>query len=92
MRARSRARAEDKYTSFNVDGTEHLLRESLNTLEQRLASAGFVRVHRAELVRLDAVRVLEPASDGALLRLSDDQEVSVSRRFLSRIKQALGLR
>lgn len=87
----TRFRAEDKYTTFLVDGTEHLLRESLNALEQRLASAGFVRVHRAELVRLDAVRMLEPDSGGALLHLSDGQRVAVSRRLLPALKQALGL-
>ncbi len=88
----TRFHAEDKYTTFIVDGTEHLLRESLNALEQRLASAGFVRVHRAELVRLGAVRMLEPDSGGALLHLSDGQRVTVSRRFLPTLKQALGLR
>ncbi len=88
----TRFHAEDKYTTFIVDGTEHLLRESLNALEQRLANAGFVRVHRAELVRLDAVRTLEPDSGGALLHLSDGQRVTVSRRFLPALKQALGLR
>jgi DNA-binding LytR/AlgR family response regulator len=75
-----------------MEGAEHLLRESLNALEQRLASVGFVRVHRSELVRLDAVRILEPDSGGALLHLSDGQRVTVSRRFLPALKQALGLR
>jgi DNA-binding LytR/AlgR family response regulator len=88
----TRFHAEDKYTTFSMEGAEHLLRESLNALEQRLASVGFVRVHRSELVRLDAVRILEPDSGGALLHLSDGQRVTVSRRFLPALKQALGLR
>lgn len=91
-RSVTRFHAEDKYTTFTVDGGEHLLRESLNALEQRLANAGFMRVHRSELVRLDAVRMLEPDSGGALLHLSDGQRVTVSRRFLPALKQALGLR
>jgi two-component system LytT family response regulator len=91
-RAVTRFHAEDKYTTFCVDGAEHLLRESLNTLEQRLANAGFIRVHRAELVRLDAIRVLEPDSGGAILHLGDGQRVNVSRRFLPALRQALGLR
>lgn len=88
----TRFRADDKYTSFRVDGEEHLLRESLSTLEERLSSFGFLRVHRAELVRVDAVRALEPEPGGALLHLSDGQTVSVSRRFLPTLKQALRLR
>lgn len=91
-RAVTRFHAEDKYTTFRVDGAQHLLRESLNALEQRLVHAGFVRVHRAELVRIDAVRMLEPDSGGALLHLCDGQRVAVSRRFLPALKQVLGLR
>jgi DNA-binding LytR/AlgR family response regulator len=90
-RSVTRFHAEDKYTTFSVGGTEHLLRESLNALEQRLTQSGFIRVHRAELVRIDAVRVLEPGSGGATLHLRDGQKVSVSRRFLPALKQALGL-
>lgn len=91
-RSVTRFHAEDKYTTFVHAGVEHLLRESLNTLEQRLSCVGFLRVHRAELVRIDAVRALEPEAGGALLHLSDGQQVSVSRRFLPTLKQALGLR
>ncbi|WP_437653627.1 LytR/AlgR family response regulator transcription factor [Sorangium sp. So ce1182] len=88
----TRFRADDKYTAFLLDGEEHLLRESLSTLEERLAPFGFVRVHRAELVRANAVRALTPEAGGALLHLSDGQTVSVSRRSLPALKQALRLR
>ncbi|WP_437756924.1 LytR/AlgR family response regulator transcription factor [Sorangium sp. So ce1389] len=88
----TRFRADDKYTAFLLDGEEHLLRESLSTLEERLAPFGFVRVHRAELVRANAVRALTPDAGGALLHLSDGQTVSVSRRSLPALKQALRLR
>ncbi|AUX22487.1 LytR family transcriptional regulator [Sorangium cellulosum] len=88
----TRFRAEDKYTAFSLDGEEHLLRESLSTLEERLAQLGFLRVHRAELVRASAIRALTPEAGGALLHLSDGQTVSVSRRFLPALRQALGMR
>lgn len=88
----TRFRADDKYTAFLFDGEEHLLRESLSTLEERLAPFGFVRVHRAELVRANAVRALTPDAGGALLHLSDGQTVTVSRRSLPALKQLLGLR
>jgi DNA-binding LytR/AlgR family response regulator len=91
-RAVTRFRAVDKYTSFVVEGAEYLTRESLSTLETRLAPLGFVRVHRADLVRLDAVRALEPEPGGALLHLGDGQAVQVSRRFLPKLRKALGLR
>lgn len=87
-----RFRAVDKYTSFVVEGTEYLTRESLSALEIRLAPLGFVRVHRADLVRLDAVRALEPEPGGALVHLGDGQVVQVSRRFLPKLRKTLGLR
>ncbi|HEU4532901.1 MAG TPA: LytTR family DNA-binding domain-containing protein, partial [Polyangiaceae bacterium] len=88
----TRFRAVDKYTSFVVEGAECLTRESLSALEARLGPLGFVRVHRADLVRLDAVRALEPEPGGALVHLADGQVVQVSRRFLPKLRKALGLR
>jgi DNA-binding LytR/AlgR family response regulator len=57
-KALTRLWASDKYTVFLADGEEQLTEESLSTLEQRLAPHGFLRVHRAELIRLDAVKAL----------------------------------
>ncbi|MCU0686360.1 MAG: LytTR family DNA-binding domain-containing protein [Polyangiaceae bacterium] len=91
-RAVMRFRAVDKYTSFVIEGAEYLTRESLSALETRLGPLGFVRVHRADLVRLDAVRALEPEPGGALVHLGDGQVVQVSRRFLPKLRKALGLR
>jgi DNA-binding LytR/AlgR family response regulator len=50
--------ANEKYTVFYADGAEQLTEEPLSELEQRLAAVGFLRIHRGELVRLDAVKVL----------------------------------
>ncbi|WP_437338344.1 LytTR family DNA-binding domain-containing protein [Sorangium sp. So ce394] len=88
----TRFHAEDKYTTFTLDGEEHLVRESLSALEERLSALGSLPVHRSELVRVDAIRALEPEPGGAVLHLADGQTVSVSRRFLPSLKQALGLR
>jgi DNA-binding LytR/AlgR family response regulator len=86
----TRFRAADKYTLFRVDGNEQLLRDSLDSLEARLAPLGFIRVHRAELVRRDAVVALVNEPGGASLELSDGQHVAVSRRYLAATKRALG--
>jgi DNA-binding LytR/AlgR family response regulator len=81
----------DKYTSFAAEQVEHLTDESLNALEQRLTPHGFVRVHRAELVRLDAIRALRMIDGSHEITLSDGQVARVSRRALGGIKSALGL-
>jgi DNA-binding LytR/AlgR family response regulator len=82
--------ASDKYTMFSVDGREHLTEEPLTALEERLRAFGFLRVHRAELVRVAAIRALTSAPGGHQARLADGQIVRVSRRFLPELKRALG--
>ena len=86
----TRFRATDKYTVFRGDDEEHLLRDSLDSLAQRLAPLGFVRVHRAELVRRDACVALVRDPRGAALELSDGQHVAVSRRYLATATRLLG--
>jgi DNA-binding LytR/AlgR family response regulator len=78
-----------KYTLFLVDGEERLTEEPLLALETRLAGHGFLRVHRGELVRIDAVRALRVILDGHEAILSDGQHVRVSRRSVALLKQRL---
>jgi len=85
----SRFWASEKYTLFRADGEEHLIEESLSSLEQRLPSSDFLRVHRAELIRLSAVKSLSSDEDGAVVTLDDGQRARVSRRSLSAVKEAL---
>ncbi|MDX2011520.1 MAG: LytTR family DNA-binding domain-containing protein [Myxococcaceae bacterium] len=90
-KALTRLWASDKYTVFLADGEEQLTEESLSTLEQRLAPHGFLRVHRAELVRLDAVKALSTEDGFHEVLLTDGQRAKVSRRSVAAVKQALGL-
>jgi len=83
--------AEDKYTLFRHDGSEHLIEESLTSLEQRLASFDFLRVHRGELIKLASVRALHQGERGHYAELSDGQYARVSRRFLKDLRQHLGI-
>lgn len=81
----------DKYTVFVAEGEEHLIEESLSTLEERLAPHGFLRVHRAELIRLDAVKSLSTIDGMHEVKLADGQVAKVSRRSVGAVKAALGL-
>ena len=85
-------RARDKYVDFTLDGAELLLRESLDTLEARLQGAGFVRVHRAALVRSDAIRALVQEEARLVARLADGTNVEVSRRHAPTLRRIVGLR
>jgi DNA-binding LytR/AlgR family response regulator len=87
----ARLHAADKYVVCTVGEREYLFDESLSELEHKLAQAGFLRVHRAELVNLARVRTLHHDGEGASLELDDGQRAPVSRRSLSLLKQRLGL-
>ncbi|ATB42210.1 DNA-binding response regulator [Cystobacter fuscus] len=78
----SRFSAEDKYVRVFSDEGQHLVRQTLKHLEERLDPRRFVRVHRSELVNLDAVVRLEPWSHGdGLLMLRDGGSVVLSRTY-----------
>lgn len=78
----SRFSAEDKYVRVFSDQGQHLVRQTLRSLEARLDPRRFVRVHRGELIRLEAVARLEPWTHGdGLLVLVDGSSVVLSRTF-----------
>lgn len=85
-------RAADKYTAFTLDGEEQLVRESLDTLEAQLVELGFIRVHRAGLIRRDAVVSLESEKGTLMVHLIDGVSVEVSRRNAPALRRLLGLR
>lgn len=81
--------SQDKYTAFLFAQVEHLLDESLTSLEARLAPLSFLRVHRAELVALPHIRALHLDGDTATVSLSDGQLAPVSRRYLPLLRRRL---
>ena len=73
--------AEDYYAAVHALGRRHLLRESLDSFEQRLDPAQFIRVHRSAIVRIDRIRELRAAdAASAVVVLRDGTQVPVSRR------------
>ena len=73
--------AEDYYAAVHALGRRHLIRESLDSFEQRLDPAQFIRVHRSAIVRLDRIRELRaPEASRAVVVLRDGTQVPVSRR------------
>ncbi|HEX7937536.1 MAG TPA: response regulator [Gemmatimonadaceae bacterium] len=80
----------DNYSRLWVAGKSYLVRESLNSLERRVRSEGFVRAHRQALVRLDAVRELAKGpQDSMLAVLESGARVPISRRRRARLQAAI---
>ena len=87
----SRFHAADRYTVFQHGGTEYILDDSLSALEEKLAAAGFVRVHRAELINLNQVEALHLEEGASEVQLADGQTAPVSRRMVGELKRRLGM-
>jgi hypothetical protein len=67
---------------------------SLDKLDDELANAGFLRVHRQYVVNLNRIREVERRDKGELVLGMDDQEktmVPVSRRNARAVRRALGI-
>lgn len=75
---------------YTPHGKSFLL-SSLGRIEQRLDPNQFFRVSRSDILRLDAIRSLEPdVSGGLLARLGNGSEVEVSRRQAQLLRARLG--
>ena len=70
--------AEDYYVRVHSRRGRHLVRASLNSLEERLDPADFLRVHRAAIVNAHEVREVRDAGVLTLVT-SDGTEIPVSR-------------
>jgi two-component system LytT family response regulator len=77
--------ADDHYACLHAGAKSYLLREPLSSLEARLDTARFVRVHRAAIVQIDRVR--EVRDDELVLR--DGVRIAVSRRRRGGLERAL---
>ena len=81
--------AEDKLTYAHADGKSYVVDASINQLEER--HAGFVRIHRATLVRLAAIVELRATAEGTRVGLADGTELVVARERVKSLKESLGL-
>ena len=82
--------AEDYCARIHLGDRTVLVRESLRSLVDELSDAGFVRVHRSAIVRLSAIRAMEPLSSGdQRLTLTNGTELRVSRTYRTAVVRAL---
>lgn len=78
-------RADGNYLCFLSGGVEHRRRGTLRDLEDRLDPARFLRLNRSEIVRLDAIREVQPWFHGdARVVLQDGSVLTWSRRYRAR--------
>jgi DNA-binding LytR/AlgR family response regulator len=72
--------------------SEFILRVRLYELEERLDKTRFVRISNSEIVNLKAVKKIDLSFTGTIgITLSNGATSYVSRRYVSKIKQVLGM-
>jgi two-component system LytT family response regulator len=82
--------AADNYVCLHCGTETHALRETMNSLESRLDSSRFLRIHRSTIVNVDRIKELQPWFRGDyLVILHDATQLTLSRNYRERLKSAL---
>lgn len=77
------------YVVLHTPHADHVLRETLASLESRLDPERFVRIHRRTIIAIDAIKEVQPWFGGdQVMILQDGRQLRVSRTF----RQSLALR
>lgn len=84
--------ADGMYVTLHTrDGSSHLHRALLGSLERSLDARRFVRIHRSTIVNIDLVDEFRQDAHGdVLVVLRDRTELRVGRRFRERLQVRLG--
>jgi two-component system LytT family response regulator len=84
--------ASGPYAELHTGDRPHLIRESMQTLEERLDPAKFMRVHRSIIVRLDLVETLRKGAGGDYeVQLKTGARLRVSRSRREELERRLGV-
>ncbi|MBT5704754.1 MAG: response regulator transcription factor [Verrucomicrobia bacterium] len=84
--------ASGNYVALHLSGKTHLLHETLNKMEQRLASSQYLRIHRSTIVNLNFLKELQPHFNGEyIVILNDETRLKMSRTYSSKARIRLRL-
>jgi two-component system, LytTR family, response regulator len=79
-------RAAGDYAELHASGRCHLLRETMNSLEEKLDPAQFLRIHRSRILRVNCIRELRGIDNREyLVKLADGTEHRSSRTYADRL-------
>lgn len=82
--------ADDYFIKLHVGPKSHLLRMSMNELEEKLDPDKFLRIHRSTIVNFDRINELQQTAGGEyLVKLNDGTKLKLSRGRRERLHQLL---
>lgn len=84
--------ASGPYAQLHVGDRRYLIRERMQTLEERLDPERFFRIHRSAIVRLDLIETLLRGAGGDYaVQLKGGVRLKVSRSRFEELEQRMGL-
>jgi two-component system LytT family response regulator len=84
--------ASGPYAELHVAGKSYLIRERMQTLEERLDPERFFRIHRSAIVRLDLVETLHRGQGGDYaVQLKGGTRLKVSRSRFEDLERRMGI-
>lgn len=82
--------ADDYYIKLHVGAKSHLLRVSMNELEEKLDPKTFLRIHRSTIINFDRVKELQQNPNGEyVVVLRDGTQLKLSRSRRERLEELL---
>jgi two-component system LytT family response regulator len=83
--------AQGNYVALHAGSDTHLLRDTLQALEERLAGEGFARVRRTAIVNLSRIAALQPwERDEHVLVLKNGVRIDVGPSYKQALEKRLG--
>ena len=83
--------AADNYIVLHVGAENHMLRETMTSIEGRLPAGKFVRVNRSTIVNTDRIKELQPLFHGEyVIILRNGAKLTLSRGYREKLDQLLG--
>jgi two-component system, LytTR family, response regulator len=82
--------SDGNYLRVRAAGSDHLVRQTMKEIEQRLDPARFLRLHRSAIVAIDRIKALEAKEHGEyVVTLDDERRFVSSRTYSSRVRDLL---
>lgn len=82
--------SDGNYARLHAGGRTHVVRETMASLEQRLSSRRFARIHRSRIVNLERVRELRARGNGEYdVVLGDGTRFRIGRAYRQEVQDRL---
>ena len=79
------------YVRLHSHGGVYILRESMKSMEARLPTDSFLRIHRSTIVNFDRVREIQPWFHGEYIALlTDGTKLVVGHAYAGRLRELIG--